>query len=93
MCFPPLQPGGALTANVLLVCVPPRGMGMDQSRSEPSHVHNLLRGHFRVAQYVFYVTHWSACMFYFIAVQYGLDHDTWIGRHFDDVVDLPLLVR
>ncbi|BDA49938.1 probable potassium channel AKT2 [Coccomyxa sp. Obi] len=43
--------------------------------------------------YVFYVTHWSACMFYFIAVQYGLDHDTWIGRHFDDVVDLPLQVR
>lgn len=44
-------------------------------------------------QYVFYVTHWSACMFYFIAVQYGLTHDTWIGRHFDDVVDLPLPVR
>ncbi|CAL8465533.1 g5069 [Coccomyxa elongata] len=43
--------------------------------------------------YVFYVTHWSACMFYFIAVQYGLDRDTWIGRHFDDVVDLPLQVR
>ena len=44
-------------------------------------------------QYVFYVTHWSACMFYFIAVQNGLDHDTWIGRHFDDVVDLSLPVR
>ncbi|KAK9903334.1 hypothetical protein WJX75_003130 [Coccomyxa subellipsoidea] len=43
--------------------------------------------------YVFYVTHWSACMFYFIAVQNGLDHDTWIGRHFDDVVDLSLPVR
>lgn len=44
-------------------------------------------------QYVFYVTHWSACMFYFIAVQYGLDQDTWIGRHFDDVYELPLSVR
>lgn len=44
-------------------------------------------------QYVFYVTHWSACMFYFIAAQYGLDQDTWIGRHFDDVYELPLSVR
>ena len=46
-----------------------------------------------VLQYVLYVTHWSACMFYFIATQYGLDQDTWIGRHFDDVVDMPLAVR
>ena len=46
-----------------------------------------------VAQYVLYVTHWSACTFYFIASQYGLDQDTWIGRHFDDVVDMPIAVR
>ena len=46
-----------------------------------------------VLQYVLYVTHWSACMFYFIATLYGLDQDTWIGRHFDDVVDMPLAVR
>ncbi|CAL5221935.1 g4209 [Coccomyxa viridis] len=43
--------------------------------------------------YVLYVTHWSACTFYFIASQYGLDQDTWIGRHFDDVVDMPIAVR
>ena len=46
-----------------------------------------------MVQYVLYVTHWSACMFYFIACQYGLNQDTWIGRHFDDVVDMPVAVR
>jgi hypothetical protein len=45
------------------------------------------------AQYVFYVTHWSACMFYFIASLYNLGQDTWIGRHFDNVVNLPLVDR
>lgn len=40
-----------------------------------------------------YVTHWSACTFYFIALQYGLDQDTWIGRHFDDVVHMPTAIR
>ena len=44
-------------------------------------------------QYVFYVTHWSACMFYFIASLYNLGQDTWIGRHFDVVVSLPLADR
>lgn len=46
-----------------------------------------------MVQYVLYVTHWSACTFYFIACQYGLTQDTWIGRHFDDVVDMPVAVR
>ena len=44
-------------------------------------------------QYVLYVTHWSACGFYFIALQHGLEQDTWIGRHFDDVVDMPIAIR
>ncbi len=45
------------------------------------------------AQYVFLVTHWSACAFYFIALMHHLGADTWIGRHFDDVLDLPLASR
>ena len=45
------------------------------------------------AQYVFFVTHWSACAFYFIARLHHLGQDTWLGRHFDDALRLPLADR
>ncbi|KAK9810819.1 hypothetical protein WJX73_009788 [Symbiochloris irregularis] len=35
--------------------------------------------------YVFYSVHVAACGFYFIALQYGLGDNTWIGRRFGDV--------
>ena len=44
-------------------------------------------------QYVFYSVHAAACGFYFIARQYGLGDDTWIGRRFGDVTVVPVAVR
>ena len=64
--------------------------------SAPVQVHACMVPERRLAapaQYVFYVTHWSACMFYFIASLHHLGQDTWIGRRFDDVLHLPLIDR
>lgn len=42
---------------------------------------------------MFYSVHVAACGFYFIALQYGLGDNTWIGRRFGDVSSISLPER
>ncbi|KAG2444345.1 hypothetical protein HXX76_001101 [Chlamydomonas incerta] len=43
----------------------------------------------RNTTYVFYVTHWAACMFFLIAQIEGLSADSWVGRNADRFEGAP----
>jgi hypothetical protein len=33
-----------------------------------------------VLQIVFFVVHWAACVFYYIAKQHGFGESSWVGK-------------
>ena len=43
--------------------------------------------HFPMLQVAFFICHFAACMFYFIARQYGFSDTTWIGANAAEVLD------
>ena len=57
-------------------------MGRDDAEED-----RLRRLHVPMLQVAFFICHFAACIFYFIARQYGFSDTTWIGANAAEVLD------